>query len=124
MALWLSFLVSLTILIFIRDWRTTLIASLSIPASIAGTFALMDMLGLTLNNMTILGLILAVGIVIDDAVVVHENIFRYMEEKKRSALEAAGQATSEIAMAVTATTLSLLVIFLPIIFMGAGGPLL
>ena len=70
------FLVSLTILIFIRDWRTTLIASLSIPASIAGTFALMDMLGLTLNNMTILGLILAVGIVIDDAVVVHENIFR------------------------------------------------
>ena len=112
------FLVSLTILIFIRDWRTTLIASLSIPASIAGTFALMDMLGLTLNNMTILGLILAVGIVIDDAVVVHENIFRYMEEKKRSALEAAGQATSEIAMAVTATTLSLLVIFLPIIFMG------
>jgi len=111
-------LVSLTILIFIRDWRTTLIASFSIPASIAGTFALMDFLGLTLNNMTVLGLILAVGIVIDDAVVVHENIFRYMEEKKKSALEAAGQATSEIAMAVTATTLSLVVIFLPIVFMG------
>jgi HAE1 family hydrophobic/amphiphilic exporter-1 len=111
-------LVSLTILIFIRDWRTTLIASLSIPASIAGTFALMDYMNLTLNNMTILGLILAVGIVIDDAVVVHENIFRYMEEKKLSALEASGLATREIASAVIATTLSLLVIFLPIVFMG------
>ena len=111
-------LVSLTILIFIRDWRTTLIASLSIPASIAGTFALMDYMNLTLNNMTILGLILAVGIVIDDAVVVHESIFRYMEEKKLSALEASGLATREIASAVIATTLSLLVIFLPIVFMG------
>lgn len=111
-------LVSLTILFFIRDWRTTVIASLSIPASIAGTFALMDYMNLTMNNMTVLGLILAVGIVIDDAVVVHENIFRYMEEKKLTAMAAAGLATGEIASAVIATTLSLLVIFLPIVFMG------
>lgn len=111
-------LVSLTILFFIRDWRTTAIASLSIPASIAGTFALMDYMNLTMNNMTVLGLILAVGIVIDDAVVVHENIFRYMEEKRLSAMNAAGLATREIAGAVIATTLSLLVIFLPIVFMG------
>ncbi|MSR32255.1 MAG: efflux RND transporter permease subunit [Gemmataceae bacterium] len=111
-------LVSMTILLFIRDMRTTAIAALSIPASIVGTFALMDFLGLTLNNMTILGLILAVGIVIDDAVVVHENIYRFMEEKKIPASQAAGLATREISLAVIATTLSLLVIFLPIVFMG------
>ena len=111
-------LVSGTILLFIRDWRTTIIATLAIPTSIIGTFAFMDMMGFTLNNITILGLILAVGIVIDDAVVVHENIFRYMEEHKESAWNAASLATKEIALAVIATTFSLLVIFVPIAFMG------
>src|SRR5262249_36789042 len=111
-------LVSLTILLFIRDWRTTLIATLSIPASIIATFAFMDRMGFTLNNITMLGLILAVGIVIDDAVVVHENIFRHMEEYRRGAMEAASTATREIALAVVATTLSLLVIFVPVAFMG------
>jgi HAE1 family hydrophobic/amphiphilic exporter-1 len=111
-------LVSLTILLFIRDWRTTVIATLAIPTSIIGTFACMDFLGLTLNNITMLGMILAVGIVIDDAVVVHENIFRHMEEYRRPALEAAATATREIALAVVATTFSLLVIFLPVVFMG------
>ena len=83
-------LVALTILLFIHDWRTTIIASLAIPASIIATFAFMYWMGYTLNNMTMLGLILAIGIVIDDAVVINENIFRHMEEHGSSALEAAG----------------------------------
>ena len=110
-------LVALTILLFIRDWRTTIIATLAIPTSMVATFAFMDMMGFTINNFTMLGLILAVGIVVDDAVVVHENIFRHMEEYGRSAMEAASTATREIALAVMATTLSLLVIFVPIAFM-------
>lgn len=110
-------LVSLTVLLFIRDWRTTMIATLSIPLSIIATFAFMEWMDFTLNNITMLGLILAVGIVIDDAVVVHENIFRHMEELGKSPMRAAGEATAEIAQAVVATTLSLLVIFLPIAFM-------
>jgi HAE1 family hydrophobic/amphiphilic exporter-1 len=107
----------LTILFFIRDWRTTLIATLAIPMSMVPTFAFMAIMGFTLNNITMLGLILAIGIVIDDAVVVHENIFRHMEEFGRSAREAARTATGEIASAVVATTLSLLVIFVPVAFM-------
>lgn len=110
-------LVSLTILLFIRDWRTTIIATLAIPTSMIGTFFFMQWMGYTLNNISMLGLILAVGIVVDDAVVVHENIFRHMEEYGRSAREAAASATREIALAVVATTLSLLVIFIPIAFM-------
>jgi HAE1 family hydrophobic/amphiphilic exporter-1 len=111
-------LVSLTILLFIRNLRTTVIATVAIPASIIVTFSFMQYMGFTLNNITMLGLILAVGIVIDDAVVILENIFRHMEEHRLSALEAAGSATGEIALAVMATTLSLLVIFVPVIFMG------
>ena len=111
-------LVSLTILLFMRDWRTTLIATLSIPTSMIATFAFMEFMGFTINNITMLGLILAIGIVVDDAVVVHENIFRHMEEYGLSAREAAASATAEIALAVVATTLSLLVIFIPVIFMG------
>jgi len=111
-------LVSLTILLFMRDWRTTIIATLSIPTSMIATFAFMDAMGFTLNNITMLGLILAIGIVVDDAVVVHENIFRHMEEEGLPAREAAATATREIALAVVATTLSLLVIFIPVVFMG------
>ncbi|MFN9753062.1 MAG: efflux RND transporter permease subunit [Planctomycetota bacterium] len=110
-------LVSLTILFFIRDWRTTVIATLAIPMSMVPTFAFMDVMGFTLNNITMLGLILAIGIVIDDAVVVHENIFRHMEEFGSTARDAAKNATGEIASAVMATTLSLLVIFVPVAFM-------
>jgi hydrophobic/amphiphilic exporter-1 (mainly G- bacteria), HAE1 family len=111
-------LVSATILLFIRDWRTTLIATLAIPTSIIPTFMFMKYMGFTLNNITMLGLILAIGIVIDDAVVVHENIFRHMEEDGMDGMEAARQGTREIALAVLATSLSLIVIFLPIAFMG------
>ncbi len=111
-------LVSGTILLFIRDWRTTVIATLAIPTSIIPTFLFMSFMGFTLNNITMLALILAIGIVIDDAVVVHENIFRHMEEDGMDAMEAARVGTSEIALAVLATSLSLVVIFLPIAFMG------
>jgi hydrophobic/amphiphilic exporter-1 (mainly G- bacteria), HAE1 family len=111
-------LVSLTILLFIRDWRTTVIATLAIPTSIVPTFLFMQYMGFTLNNITMLGLILAIGIVIDDAVVVHENIFRHMEEYGKDAKTAARDGTREIALAVLATSLSLVVIFVPIAFMG------
>src|SRR4029078_12744916 len=107
------------VLIFLscRDWRTTLIAATAVPTSIIGTFAFMDVMGFSLNNMTLLGLILAVGIVIDDAVVVLENVFRHREQYGKSGWEAASSATKEIALAVLATTLSLAVIFAPIAFM-------
>ncbi len=111
-------LVSITILLFIRDWRTTVIATLAIPTSIVPTFLFMQTMDFTLNNITMLGLILAIGIVIDDAVVVHENIFRHMEESGLSAMKAAALGTKEIAMAVLATSLSLIVIFVPVAFMG------
>ncbi|OWK36350.1 efflux RND transporter permease subunit [Fimbriiglobus ruber] len=112
-----ALLVSGVLLLFIRDWRTTIVAALAVPTSIIGTFAFMDAMGFSLNNMTLLGLILAVGIVIDDAVVVLENVFRHMEEYGRTPWEAASLATREIALAVFATTLSLAVIFAPIAFM-------
>ena len=110
-------LVSLTILLFLRDWRTMVIASISIPVSIVSTFLAMYVAGFTFNNITMLALVMSVGIVIDDAVVVHENIFRWMEEKGYKARDAAFHATTEIALAVMATTFSLVVIFLPIAFM-------
>jgi hydrophobic/amphiphilic exporter-1 (mainly G- bacteria), HAE1 family len=110
-------LVSLTILLFLRDWRTMVIASISIPVSIVSTCLCMYVMGFTFNNITMLAMVMSVGIVIDDAVVVHENIFRWMEEKGLSAWDAALGATKEIALAVMATTFSLIVIFLPIAFM-------
>jgi hydrophobic/amphiphilic exporter-1 (mainly G- bacteria), HAE1 family len=113
-----AILVALTVLLFMRDWRSTLIASVAIPTSIISTFTLMRYMGFTLNNITMLGLVLAVGIVIDDAVVILENIFRHIEERGEKPMSAAATATREISLAVMATTLSLIVIFLPIAFMG------
>jgi len=91
---------ALIVLLFLGNIRTTFIAALAIPVSIIGTFALMYAIGFTLNMVTLLALALAVGIVIDDAIVVLENIFRYMEEKKIPAMRAASEATGEIGMAV------------------------
>src|SRR5213078_4565807 len=88
-----------------------------IPASIISAFTLMRAMDFTLNNMTLLAITLAVGIVIDDAIVVLENIFRYIEEKDLSPFDAAIQGTREVALPVMATTLSLVVIFMPIAFM-------
>jgi HAE1 family hydrophobic/amphiphilic exporter-1 len=112
-----SVLASLIVLLFIRNWRAVLIASLAIPTSIIATFTLMRYMDFTLNNMTLLALTLAVGIVIDDAIIVLENIFRYMEEKGVERKRASIEATREIGLAVMATTLSLVIIFLPIAFM-------
>ena len=110
-------LAAFVVFLFIRNVRVTFIAALAIPTSIIGTFTVMKALGFTLNNMTMLALSLATGIVIDDAIVVLENIFRYIEEKGASPKEAAVKATGEIGLAVMATTLSLVVIFLPVAFM-------
>ncbi len=112
-----AMLVALTTFAFLHDWRGTLIACVAIPTSIVATFVLIRAMGYTLNNFTMLGLVFSVGIVIDDAIVVLENIHRNMEEKGWSGRKAASFATREIALAVMATTLSLIVIFLPLAFM-------
>jgi len=112
-----SLLASLIVWLFIRDWRTVFISSIAIPTSIITTFTLMRIMDFTLNSMTLLGLTLAVGIVIDDAIIVLENIYRYIDEKGMPPFQAAITATKEIAMAVLATTISLVIIFVPIAFM-------
>lgn len=112
-----AILASLVVFLFLRNWRSTLIVSLAIPCSLIATFAAMKYLGFTLNNMTLLGLTVSVGIVIDDAIVVLENIFRHIEEKGETPMRAASVATQEIGLAVMATTLSLVIIFLPVAFM-------
>jgi HAE1 family hydrophobic/amphiphilic exporter-1 len=112
-----AILASIVVFFFIRNLRAAIIAALAIPTSIIGTFSLLKYMGFTLNNQTMLGLSLSVGIVIDDAIVVLENIFRYMEEEQVGPMEAAREATREIGLAVMATTFSLVVIFLPVAFM-------
>ncbi|HZR80157.1 MAG TPA: efflux RND transporter permease subunit [Candidatus Binatia bacterium] len=112
-----AILVAFSTMLFMGDIRSTLIAAIAIPTSIISTFTAIRLLGFTINNLTILALILSVGIVIDDAVVVLENIFRRMEEKGEPPFEAALNGTREIGLAVMATTFSLVVIFVPIAFM-------
>jgi HAE1 family hydrophobic/amphiphilic exporter-1 len=114
-----SLLACLVVLLFMRSWRSTLIASVAIPASVISSFGVMWALDFTLNSVTMLALVLMVGIVIDDAIIVLENIFRHVEEKKLHPFEAARTATAEIGLAVMATTLSLAVIFLPVSFMSS-----
>ena len=114
-----SILACLTVLAFMRSWRSTLIASVAIPASIIATFAFMKMFGFTLNNVTMLGLVLMVGVVIDDAIVVLENVFHDIEEKGMDARLASIEGTKEIGLAVLATTLSLVIVFLPVSFLSS-----
>jgi len=102
---------------FFRRSRPTIISAVAIPSSIVATFAAMRYENFTLNVITLLALTLAVGIVIDDAVVVLENIFRFMEEKKQSPRDAAVEGTKEVGLAVMATSLSLIAVFLPVAFM-------
>jgi len=94
--LWGSLLAALVVMFFIRNVRAVLISALAIPASIVATFTLMRAMDFTLNNMTLLALTLAVGIVIDDAIVVLENIFRYVEEEHQSPFDAAINGTREV----------------------------
>jgi HAE1 family hydrophobic/amphiphilic exporter-1 len=116
--LWLgSLFASIIVFCFLGNVRSTLIAAVSIPVSIIATYTLLAAAGYSLNRITLLGLTLAVGIVIDDAIVVLENIYRYIEEKGMSAFEAARAASAEVGLAVSATTLSLVVIFVPVGFL-------
>ena len=110
--------VTMVFFLAVRRLRPAFVAALAIPCSIIATFTAMRMAGFTLNNLTMLGLSLSTGIVIDDAIIVLENIFRHHEEERRPPFEAAITGTKEIALAVMATTLSLVVIFLPVAFMG------
>jgi len=112
-----SILASIVVFLFLWNFRTTFIAALAIPTSIISTFALVYAMGYTLNQITMLALTLMVGIVIDDAIVVLENIFRFVEEKGMDPFQAAIEGTREIGLAVMATTLSLIAVFLPIGFM-------
>jgi hydrophobic/amphiphilic exporter-1 (mainly G- bacteria), HAE1 family len=112
-----ALLAALIVLLFLGSLRSTVIAAISIPVSIISTFGLMKAAGFTLNLMTLLALALAVGIVIDDAIVVLENIYRFIDEKRMKPFPAAIHATKEIGLAVLATTLSLMAVFLPVAFM-------
>ncbi len=112
-----SLLASLVVLLFLGNLRSTIIAAISIPTSIVATFGLVWYMGFTLNMLTMLALTLAVGIVIDDAIVVLENIYRFIEEKEMPPMQAAVEATREIGLAVLATTMSLVAIFVPVGFM-------
>jgi len=114
-----SIFASLVVFAFMRSWRSTVIAAVAIPTSVVATFGMMKALDFTLNSVTMLALVLMVGVVIDDAIVVLENIFRFIEEKKMSSFEAAKKATQEIGLPVLATTLSLVVIFVPVSFMSS-----
>jgi len=110
-------LVVLVILLFLRNFRATIIPSLAIPVSVVGTFAAIYALGFSINTLTLLALVLAIGIVVDDAIVVVENVYRHMEEGE-GPIEAAREGTSEIAFAVIAISLTLVIVFLPIALMG------
>lgn len=109
-------LVVLIIFLFLRDWRTTLIPSLAIPISLVGAFFIMYLFGFSINVLTLLGLVLAIGIVVDDAIVVLENIYSKIEQGE-SPLQAGFKGVSEIFFAVVATTVVLVAVFLPIVFL-------
>ncbi|MBI5141361.1 MAG: efflux RND transporter permease subunit [Nitrospirae bacterium] len=111
-----GFFAAFAVLLFLKSVRITLISALAIPTSIVATFAVMKMFNFTFNNMSMLALSLSVGILIDDAIIVIENIHRHIEEGM-SPREAASFATSEIGLAVMATTLAIVAIFLPVAFM-------
>jgi HAE1 family hydrophobic/amphiphilic exporter-1 len=110
-------LAALVVFVFLWNFRSTLIAAFAIPASIISAFGFIAAMGYSLNQMTMLALTLMVGIVIDDAIVVLENIYRFIEEKGMPPFQAAIEATREIGLAVMATTLSLLAVFVPVGFM-------
>ncbi len=108
---------AIVVFLFLWNFRSTIIAALAIPVSIIAAFAAIAAFGYSLNQMTMLALTLMVGIVIDDAIVVLENIYRFVEEKGMDPFEAAVEGTKEIGLAVLATTLSLLAVFIPVGFM-------
>src|SRR5258708_2693831 len=100
---------------FLRNVRSTLVVALSIPISLVSTFALLYMCGFSLNTMSLSGLALAVGLIVDDAVVVLENIFRHIERDKKRAAEAAVTGAQEIMTAVVASTITVIIVFMPLL---------
>src|SRR5207237_4737202 len=110
-------LVVLVIFFFLREVRATLIPAITIPVSIIGHFTFLKALGFSINTLTLLGVVLAIGLVVDDAIVVLENIYAKIEGGM-SPLEAGVAGTKEIFLAVVATTITLAVVFLPLLFMG------
>ena len=110
-------LVVLVIFIFLQNWRSTLIPSITIPVSLIGTFAAMKVMGFTINTLTLFGLTLATGLVVDDAIVVLENIVRHIVDDKVSGFEATKRAMKEITGAVIATSLVLMSVFIPVAFL-------
>jgi len=113
-----SLLVIFTIFIFLQDWRASLIPAVTIPVSLIGTFAVMGLLGFTLNMITLFGIVLVIGIVVDDAIIVTENASRHMDESGLGARDATVRAMSEVTAPIVATSLVLLSVFLPTAFMG------
>ena len=109
-------LVVLIIFLFLRNWRTTLIPVLTIPISLVGTFFIMYLAGFTINILTLLAIVLSIGLVVDDAIVVMENIYNKVE-KGMSPLEAGFKGSQEIFFAVIATTVALVAVFVPIVFL-------
>jgi multidrug efflux pump len=110
-------LVVLVVFAFLREWRTTLIPVIAIPVSIVGTFAIMAAAGFSINTLTLLGIVLAIGLVVDDAIVVLENIYKKVEGGM-APMVAGIEGTKEIFTAVVSTTITLAVVFLPLLFMG------
>jgi hydrophobe/amphiphile efflux-1 (HAE1) family protein len=110
-------LVVLVVFAFLREWRTTLIPVIAIPVSIIGTFAIIHAAGFSINTLTLLGIVLSIGLVVDDAIVVLENIYAKIEAGA-APLDASISGTKEIFFAVVSTTLTLAVVFLPLLFMG------
>lgn len=110
-------LVILVVFLFLQNWRATLIPSIAIPVSLIGTFAVMHVLGYSINTITLFGLVLAIGVVVDDAIVVIENVERLITKEKMTPKDATSQAMREISGPVVATTLVLLAVFVPVAFM-------
>lgn len=113
-------LVVMIIFVFLRNLRATIIPGLAIPASIIATFAVMNAFGFSINSLTLLALTLAIGIVVDDAIIVLENAYRHQEELKETPEEAASRGTGEIAFAVITTTISLVAVFTPLAFLSGN----
>ncbi len=108
-----AILVALVIFLFLQEWRATLIPAITIPVSLIGTFALMALFGISINTVSLFGLILAIGIVVDDAIVVVENVWHKMETRGMSAREAAVAAMDDITAPIIAISLVLMAVFVP-----------
>ncbi len=117
--LWIAIgLVLIVIFVFLQDWRATLVPIITIPVSLIGTFAVMGMIGFSINMITLFGIVLAIGIVVDDAIVVVENTMRNIDEHGMNAKEGALAAMEEVTGPIIATTLVLLAVFIPTAFLG------